>query len=406
MRDPARILVLTSTYPRWRDDTIPPFVHELARRLTKHHEIHVLAPHTRSAMPYEEMDGVEVHRFRYLPARFETLAYGGGMLPGLRRRPWRLLLLPIFLTAELVATVRLLRRQRYAAIHAHWLLPHGLIAVWARALCGYRPALICTAHGSDVYALRGRLAWMLKRYVIRHCSTVAVVSGAMRDSLNLHMSAPNIAVLPMGTDTLSRFTPGPSPRQTQLLFVGRLTPQKGLQVLLRALAAMPAPAPQLVVVGDGPERSALQRQALALGLKDTVEFIGPVANQHLSEYYRRSAIVVFPSVLSKKWAQEGLGLVPIEALACGCAVVASDQPGIRDVIAHGETGLLVEPGDAAALAKTLTKLIQDRGLRERLAAQGRAHVQARFDWNIIADRYAELFCRSGPQRISAGGDAS
>src|SRR5579862_4451165 len=131
-QEPARILVLASTYPRWRGDTLPPFVHELARRLTGRFEVHVLVPHTAGAQTTERMEGVHVHRFQYLPTRFETLAYGGGMLPGLRTRPWRLLALPLFLGMELVTAVRLLRKRRFAVIHAHWLLPHGLIAVLAQ----------------------------------------------------------------------------------------------------------------------------------------------------------------------------------------------------------------------------------------------------------------------------------
>src|SRR5579859_4100140 len=88
-KERARVLVLASTYPRWRNDTVPVFVHELARRLTPDFEMHVLAPHAAGTREEELLDGVSVHRFRYLPERFETLAYGAGILPGLRSRPWR-----------------------------------------------------------------------------------------------------------------------------------------------------------------------------------------------------------------------------------------------------------------------------------------------------------------------------
>lgn len=389
---PARILVLASTYPRWSGDSLPPFVHELARRLTKDFEVHALVPHAAGAKVYELMDGVHVHRFHYLPERFETLAYTGGILPGLRRRPWRLFALPLFLMLEFMAALRLLRRQRFILIHAHWLLPHGLIAVLARKLCGYRPPLVCTAHGTDIYALRGGFARALKRYTVAHSDWVTVVSQAMLGTLRQYTHGDRSSVLPMGVDTRDRFTSPPrSQPRSDLLFVGRLTEQKGASILLKALVYMPPTKPRLRIAGSGPDEAYLRQQTLDAGLGQTVDFLGPLANQDLPKWYRQSAVLVFPSIRGARGDQEGLGLVPIEAMACGCTVVASDQPGIRDVVRHGETGWLVKPGDPAELAAALQTLLEDQELRDRLAAQGRAYVQAHFDWVHIAGRYAELF---------------
>lgn len=404
--EPARVLVLASTYPRWAGDTLPPFVHELARRLTGRFEVHALVPHTAGAAAGEIMDGVHVHRFRYLPARFETLAYGGGMLPGLRTRPWRLLTLPLFLGMELVTAARLLRKRRFAVIHAHWLLPHGLIAVLARALCGYRPAIVCTAHGADVYGLKGRCADALRRYIIARCERVAAVSQAMLETLAHDAGdGKRCLVLPMGVDMTARFVPAAMEQDADgLLFVGRLAEKKGVDVLLDALPRLSGDYPglRLSIIGAGSEEVRLKRRAEDLGLGKHVEFIGAVSNQELPPWYQRAAILVFPSVVTSYGDQEGLGLVPIEALACGCAVVASDLPAVRDVIHHGETGLLVPAGDAAALAATLRSLLQDPALRRRLAAQGRAYVQAHFGWTEIAARYAELFA-AAQRDISPGG---
>lgn len=388
-----RILVLASTYPRWRGDVLPPFVHELARRLTERFEVHVLAPHAKGCSTHEIMDGVEVHRFHYGPTRLETLSYSSGMLPGLRRRPWRLLGLPVFLAAEWLATLRLLRRQKFAAIHAHWLLPHGLIALMARACCGYRPALLCTSHGADLYGLRGALARALRRRVVRGSEHVTVVSQAMLDSL--HEEADDMSrcsILPMGVDTQVRFVPPASPNQRSgLLFVGRLADKKGVDVLLHALGKLrDVPDLRLQVIGAGPEEANLRQISQRLGLDHHVEFVGAVPNQDLPLRYQRALMLVFPSVVTSYGDQEGLGLVPVEALACGCAVVASDLPAVRDVIQDGNTGCLVPPGDAARLAETLRALLHDPQRCGRLAAAGRADMTARFDWDRIADRYAVL----------------
>lgn len=388
-----RLLVLASTYPRWRDDTLPPFVHELARRLTPRFEVHVLAPHASGAAVYEELDGVHVHRFRYLPARFETLAYSGGMLPGLRRHPWRLLALPLFLAAEWWAVLRLLRRQRFAAIHAHWLLPHGLLALMARALCGYRPRLVCTSHGADLYGLKGGFARLLQRRVVRGSDHVTLVSQAMLEALQTRFGDHgNCSVLPMGVDTLTRFVP-PVAMETRsgILFVGRLADKKGVHVLLQAMTRLrDLPEARLHIIGTGAEEARLRQQAAELGLGAAVQFVGAVANPELPGWFQRSAVLAFPSVVTSYGDQEGLGLVPVESLACGCPVVASDLPAVRDVIRDGDTGLLVPAGDTDRLAQALRRLLQDPALGARLAGQGRNYVQEHFDWERIAERYAAL----------------
>ena len=389
-----RILVLASTYPRWPADTLPPFVHELALRLSPQHVVHVLAPHAKGCQTREVMDGVQVHRFRYGPESLETLAYSSGMLPGLRRRPWRLLGLPVFLLAEWFATLRLLRQQKFDAIHAHWLLPHGLIALMARALCGYRPAVICTSHGADLYGLRGALARALKRYVVRHSERVTVVSQAMLEDLRQEAGdVSNCSVLPMGVDTQARFVPPVSPiTRTGLLFVGRLADKKGVDVLLGAMARLKdMPDLSLHIIGSGPEEARLRQQAGTLGLDRIVDFVGPVPNRDLPLWYQRSSVLVFPSVVTPYGDQEGLGLVPVEALACGCAVVASDLAAVKDVIRDRETGLLSPAGDAKQLAETLHVILWDQKLRDRLAVQGRAWAVQNFDWSRIAERYAALF---------------
>jgi glycosyltransferase involved in cell wall biosynthesis len=389
-----RVLVLASTYPRWPADTLPPFVHELALRLAERHEIHVLAPHANGCKTHEVMDGVQVHRFRYGPERLETLAYSSGMLPGLRHRPWRLLGLPWFLLAEWLATLHLLRRQKFDAIHAHWLLPHGLIALMARALCGYRPALICTSHGADLYGLRGAVARACRRYVVRRSECVTVVSRAMLEDLRREAGdVSRVSVLPMGVDTQARFVPPRVPvTRSGLLFVGRLADKKGVAVLLDAAAGLKDMRDlRLHLIGSGPEEAHLKQQAHRLGLDGIVDFVGPVPNPDLPHWYQRSAVLVFPSVVTSYGDQEGLGLVPVEALACGCPVVASDLEAVKDVIRDRQTGLLSPAGDAGQLAAILRAILADPKLRDKFSTQGRAWAVEHFDWSRVAARYAALF---------------
>ena len=117
--DRPRLLVLASTYPRWAGDSEPGFVHELSRRLADRFEVAVSCPHAPGALPQESMDGVEVHRYRYAPARWESLAYEGGIVTNLRRHPWKWLLLPGFFLAQAWSAWRLVARFRPHVVHAH-----------------------------------------------------------------------------------------------------------------------------------------------------------------------------------------------------------------------------------------------------------------------------------------------
>ena len=388
----ARVLVLTSTYPRHAGDgAVPPFVHELSRRLTPWFEMHVLAPHAAGIAAAEEMDGVQVHRFRYLPERLETLAYGGGILPGLRRRPWRLAALPPFLVAEYLAARRLLDSLDFALLHAHWLVPHGVIGSGLRRT---RQALLITSHGSDLFAVAQPWLRPFKRHALRNADAVTVVSAALRDqAARLTEDPGKLQVLPMGVDTV-RFQPPATDRPRQgLLFVGRLVKDKGVEVLLQALQTLQARGlrPALTLVGSGPEEQELRSKVMRAGLSEQVRFLGALPNTELPTHYQSAAALIFPSMLGKQGQQEGMGLVPLEALACACPVIASALPAVTEVIHHEETGLLFPPGDAAALAECIATVLSAPEKAQAWAATGRGRVLSSHGWEDAAARYRDLY---------------
>lgn len=390
----ARVLVLTSTYPRHAGDgAVPPFVHELSRRLTPWFEMHVLAPHAAGLATAEEMDGVLVHRFHYLPERLETLAYGGGILPGLRRRPWRVAALPPFLAAEYLAAKRLLRNLDFSLLHAHWLVPHGLIGSGLRRT---EQALLVTSHGSDLFAVKQPWLRPFKRCAVRNADAVTVVSKALLDrAARLTENPGKLQVLPMGVDTV-RFQPPATdhPRQG-LLFVGRVVKDKGIEVLLQALLALRARGlrPTLTLIGSGPEETELRSKIVRAGLSEQVRFLGALPNAELPAHYQGAAALVFPSVLGKHGQQEGMGLVPLEALACACPVIASALPAVTEVVRHEETGLLFPPGDAIALAECISIVLSAPAKAGAWAAAGRGRVISSHSWEDATTRYRDLYAR-------------
>ncbi|MBI4989025.1 MAG: glycosyltransferase family 4 protein [Rhodocyclales bacterium] len=383
-----RLLVLTSTFPRWEGDAEPGFVFDLCRHLAAAQDVTVLAPHAPGARPQETLAGVRVVRFRYGPERWEKLAYGGGIMANLRRNAWLYFMLPPFFLAQLLALLGLMRRVQPVAVHAHWIVPQGIVLAAAGMLSRARARVICTAHGSDVSALRGGFWRRLRRWVARRCERIVAVSEALKAQLvEEGCPAERIEVIPMGTDLHGLFVPDGSPRRrAEILFVGRLVPGKGADILLRALPAILARQPEatLTVVGGGPERDKLADLAQRLRVGERVSFTGPVAHAALAAHYRRAALLVLPS------REEGFGLVLVEALGCGCPVVASDLPAIRGLLNEGRAGRLFRPGDAGDLALAVAELLTDGDARNAMAERGRQHALSRYDWHSNAQRYAAM----------------
>lgn len=384
-----KLLVLTSTFPRWPGDDEPPFVFELCRRLNKDFDVWVMSPHAPDTKTQEDLSGLTVIRFRYFFEWGESLAYQGGILAKLRNNRLRYLLVPLFLACQLATLLRLAGREKFDIVHAHWLIPQGLVAVAARLLSSRTTPLLCTAHGSDLHGLRGALFSALKRMVMRRSDAVTVVSQAMKEcAVSLGTKPDKILVIPMGVDAANVFTPAERAVRSanELLFVGRLVPSKAVDILIGAMPAILAKYPEatLTIAGDGPEKISLEALAKALGIIGRVNFLGAIANPKLPELYRRAAIFVSAS------QEEGFGLTLAEALACGCAVIASDLPAHRCIVVDGVTGLTVAPGDSAAISRGVLSLLADPALRQSLGRSGREYVLKQFDWEVISARYAHL----------------
>lgn len=388
------LLVLASTYPRWADDPEPGFVHELCRRLADGFEVVVVCPHAPGAKRRERLDGVEVVRYRYAPQALETLVHGGGMVSHLRRSPWKWLLVPGFVLGQWWAAARIARQRRPALVHAHWLLPQGLVA-WALRAAGLAPRYVLTSHGADLYGLRGATALALKRRVARACTAMSVVSSAMRgEAASAGLRPPRLEVIPMGADLRERFTPLPEVQREPglILFVGRLVEKKGLPHLLEAMPAVLRGHAQarLLIVGYGPLEASLRAQSASLGLHDRVEFAGAMTQRELPALLRRACLLVAPSVRAASGDQEGLPVVLMEALGCACPVVASHSPGVADLFGEEAGSCLVPPGDVQALGAAVLRLLQQPAQARERALRLRERALRVVDWQPVGEAYTKL----------------
>ncbi|MEX2613181.1 MAG: glycosyltransferase family 4 protein [Gaiellaceae bacterium] len=319
-----KVLVLTTSYPQGSGDVAGVFVQEAVEHLQKAGlDIRVVSP----------------ARFRHF-----GLAYDHGIVGNLRRKPWLALALPLFL----LSYGRAARRAAGGAdlVHAHW-LPSGL-----PALATGKP-FVLQLWGTDVELAR-RVPWAF-RWLVRRARLVLCPSTALAVAAG-ELGAREVRVVPSGVDLPNDVAAPEEP--PHVLFVGRLSEEKGVTELLEATAGLPR-----VIVGDGPLRDAIS---------DAVGFVEP---RMLGPYYERAAVVVCPS------RREGYGVVAREAMAYGRPVVASAVGGLVDAVEDEVTGLLVPPRDPKALRVALERLLADPELRWRLGEAGRKKVRTELSWD-------------------------
>lgn len=386
MSEKKRLLVLASTYPRWSDDSEPGFVHELSKRLTDAFEVTVLCPHAPDARIQERMDGVDVRRYRYAPSSLESLVSNGGINGNLKKYPWKWLLVPGFLLAQWWHTILIIWRLKPAVVHVHWIIPQGLVLCMARLFTAKIP-FVLTSHGADLFTLKNGSMAGLKSKILSRAAFVTVVSEPMRQQvLRLGVAAERVAVMPMGVD-FEKFTPSAEVvrNPNEILFVGRLVEKKGLAYLISALDRVRKEIPEvcLKIIGFGPEEQTLRKLSAGLGLDGHIEFIGAKPNIELISYYRRAALFVAPFVEADDGDQEGLGLVTIEAIACGCPVLVGDIQAVNDIPINR-----VDCRDINELAAAVLRSLKISNCA--FDDTQRALIKCRFSWEFSSKNYIEV----------------
>lgn len=392
-------MVLTSTFPRWKDDIEPPFVFELCRALHDF-DIHVIAPHAEGSLSEELMDGIHVYRFHYAPEKLEKLAYNGGISSNLKTSPWKYFLIQGFLLSQFFLAYRIAKKHDIHLIHAHWMIPTGLIGASLRELLPGENRLVVTAHGGDVHGLKGKIFSALRRWVAKEADCVSVVSQNLKQkALNEAWPAKHLALAPMGVDLQQNFIPKlRNQTKPTVVFAGRLVSKKGVSHLISAMHEVIKHLPncQLLIAGHGPLRQQLQQQTEELGLSQHVSFLGPYTITELPSILQRGNIAAFPFDTAVSGDEEGLGLTTIEAMGCGIPVIVGNVPAIHDVVIDEETGLIVDPKDYKKFSQQIVALLQDPEKQKRLVDNAHRFASSHFDWKVSANTYEIIFNRILP----------
>jgi glycosyltransferase involved in cell wall biosynthesis len=397
------VVMVTTSYPRYPGDGVGSFIEPIAKQIAaRGHEVHLVAPWHPALTRGRSEDGVCFHFFRYAPvAALNVFGYAESMQAdtALRAATWGVA--PAAMAAGWFKTWRVATKRRATLLHAHWVIPGGVIAAYA---AGDRP-LVVSLHGSDVFvAERSVVARRAARAAFRRADRITACSDDLRARAIALGADPALTdTVPYGVD-FERFRPNPAARlairrqlglgdDAPVVFAaGRLVSKKGFEYLIDAAAALRArqPSLQVLVAGEGDLHEALRARAAAVA-PSSVRLLGRQSQDEVARLAAAADLVAVPSVVDDAGNVDGLPNVALEALATGTPVIASRVGGLPSAIEDGVTGRLVPPRDAPALAAAIADLLANPTAAHSLGDAARARAIRDYGWDRVAERFEAIY---------------
>ena len=377
-----RILIINSEYPPIGGGAGNASAH-LARCLVgMGQEVTVLTSQYRGLPRRETVDGVRVVRALARRKRADrSMAYEQVS----------------FILGASLAALPLAWKWRPDVVLAFFGMPSGAVALGLRLFFGV--PYVVSLRGGDVpgfrpydFALFHKMIGPLLRVIWRKAGAVVANSGGLRTLAQTFDRTIPIRIIPNGVDLDEFAPPDREWEPPRLLFVGRVVYQKGLDLLLHALANLKHLPWTLTVVGDGPQRTPLEAFAEDAEIASRVRFAGWKAGEELVAEYHRANLFPYPS------RHEGMPNAVLEAMASGLPVIASRIAGNEELVVPGETGVLIEPENQHALEQALCTLLPDARLREQMGASGRQRASELYTWEKMAVEYLRVLKKAAVQK--------
>jgi len=388
-----RVLQLITSFLRFKGDDS--FNYEYLRRIvSKVESIDVVVPHDRkNSLGFEVIGGIKIHRFRYFfPKSFQRIAYHGGIAFNLSNSLAAKAQFPFFMLSYFFKSLR--RVSGKDLIHAQW-LPSGLVALALKAVTG-KPVVLWVHRMVFGNFLQRKLA----RFILRNCDSVVFSSSYTMKKAWKIIPRRDFSVLYLGVDC-SIFKPGPKPGlrkglgikpgQKMVLAVGKFLEKKGFPYLIEAMALVKSRDAVCVIAGYGPLEEELKHYVEKRGLQQKVLLHGQILHKGLAKWFNEADLVVVPSIIDRFGETETLGVVAVEAIACGKPVIASKVGGLVDVVKDGYNGFLVEPKNKEQLAEKIDLVLKNRALSKKLGLQARKYAVEKFSWEAIVKQTLQIY---------------
>ena len=374
-----KIAILTTTFPKNKNDKVPKFIETQVINLKKNYpnlEIYVLCPDNNNNLDIEVNKLYTQIRFQYFyPKLFQTLT-NNGIMNQLKNNVLNYFLIPFLFVSQIVSLFKLVKKENIELIYAHWFFPQAVNAYIVSKLCNV--PFVFTTHTSDVTIVEKKIIFFGKNIIRKVCKNAVAISAPSKKIIDLiaryfsEEEFKNIKtyVIPMGINTENikpKIIKDQNEEKLNILFVGRFSEKKGVEILIESIYNVKQKLPEkkikLVLAGDGDQKKIYEKLIKKYNLDLTVEIIGFVDEVRKYELLYRTDLLVVPSIESKDGDIEGLPVVILEGLYCKAIVVASQYTNAQEVIKDSEDGFIIKELNSTSLAE---KIIHINNLDEKV----------------------------------------
>jgi glycosyltransferase involved in cell wall biosynthesis len=379
-----KVLVTTSTFPRWKNDNTPTFIKDLTRSYSSKYKIKVLSPHFNNSLVFEKNKNYDIKRYRYFyPYKFENLVYEGGGGAKVKISFFYALKLFFLLTSQFI-NVFYYRITGFKTIHAHWIIPQGFIAVLLKKIINTK--VIVSVHGSDISTLNGGIFKQAKKFTLKNADIVTV-NSSNTGKLCAKLHQRDYVIIPMGIDTtyFKKRPTNPNNKIIKLVFVGRFTEEKGIDNLVNILNNLKQKTKfKINIIGDGEKKSTIEAFIKNNNLSDSVTLLGWLPKEQLINSLYKSDIFLSTS------NREAQGIAIIEALSCGLPVISTNVGGVSDAVKDGFNGFLINKGNVDNFVDKINILNENRSLLNELSINASVNLNDKYSWGNIGKKFEEL----------------
>jgi glycosyltransferase involved in cell wall biosynthesis len=393
-----KLLVITSAYPRWKDDVYANFVNELLNHLNTF-DITVLAPHDHRIKKQEIINNIKIKRFTYFyPSTFQKLAYA--VIPNLKKNPFLIFQVPFFIFSFLLLTIKIIKKEKFDVINSQWLLPSGLIGAFCKKL--FHIKHVATTHGGDIETLN-KIPFKRKiaNFIFKNSNYILFVSFYTKNIFKNLIKKEfrndfekRSLILPMGIDILKLRNKTKLSEikkiydinsDKNLIFLGRLEKRKGINYLINATPKILRKFNvNLFILGDGPIKKDLINQVKGLNLQNNVKFLGHTTGKKKLDFLKLADILIIPSL------SEGLPVTLLEGFATKKVIIATRIAGIPDVIKHNFNGILINPKSENEISNSVINLFNNPKLMKKLSKNA-YKTSKDYNWKKISKEYTLIF---------------
>ena len=382
MDKPLKLLLLNYEFPPLGGGASNASYHTALELQKRGHNVDVLTSREKGGAAYENICGVRV---------FKVPSYRIGIhASGIRGAA-------SYLAFARLKLAELMRETDYDLMHYYFGLPTGLLSQYSNGTRG-KPYIV-SLRGSDVpgydnstvsLSMFHQFLRSKREQIWGNAGAIVANSNSLRKLALSSNAEQKIEVIPNGVD-VNRFDPTPAKSSTDDVFrivcVSRLTPRKGLETLLRAVAKLDDVNAELIIIGTGEAEREISALIESLEIQDRVSLAGSVAQPDLGPHYRQADVFVLPSLA------ESCAMALLEAMSCGLPVVVSSAGGNPEIVDHDVNGLLFEPESNTQLEHALRKLANAPDLLEKMSRNNAAKMREDYTWESVAAKYEVVYKR-------------